>query len=305
MKKTLLFLLILCLIFIYLIQKPDQNYHLIACDVGQGDATLLIKGSTQVLIDGGPSEKVLACLEEFLPFWDRKIELVVLSHPQKDHFGGLKSVTERYQIGTFVLPKESGEDRDFWEFRKAVLAEKAPIFSPKNQDQIKISQISLTFFRPGISKASSVWAQEGENLARQVLGLEENKFKDLARDYNGTEDLNQISQVVSATFGSLKILVTGDIGFPEELSLVHQGLIGDIDILKVAHHGSKFSSSADFLAVAKPEIALISSGKNNRYGHPAAETLERLDHSRTHIFRTDQSGSIHLVSDGVKIWQKQ
>lgn len=287
--------LVLALLFGALFSRPDDKLHLVFCDVGQGDAILAIKGETQVLIDGGPSDKVLGCLSNNLPFWDRELELIVLTHPEADHITGLISVIERYnvmQITANSLPSDTGV---FGRFRSEVIAKKIPVFSPKYGDKIKIGDMELNFLHP-LEKLGDqlVWQKEGEP---QVLGLS---------TYTG--NFNDTSIVVQLTYGNFDVLLTGDIGVEEEKMIGpfdgvypehSRGAQGkEIEVLKVAHHGSKYSTSTEFLDLVRPELAVISVGANNRYGHPTSEVLERLRDKDIKILRTDLDGEIEVVSDG-------
>ena len=109
----LLEVLILASILIGFISFDNRKLRLIACDIGQGDAILVTYGNNQILTDGGPNNRVLDCLSEFMPFWDRKIELVVLTHPDKDHFAGLIDVFKRYEVGSFLTTKAKSSSQEY------------------------------------------------------------------------------------------------------------------------------------------------------------------------------------------------
>lgn len=293
--KTILagLVLIVGLVWALVVQSPDSRLHLVFCDVGQGDAALISYQNTQILIDGGPNDKVLDCLAKNLPFNDRTIEMVVLTHPNADHYDGLTSVIKRYDISQFVINSLVEDTAGFWEFRQAVLAEGAPIYSPKAGDELKIGAIRLAVLWPGQKLGSElVWkvpAKGGSTVSGnqdQILG---------AASFSG--DLNDTSITLELNFGNFKALFPGDLSSLSEADLP----LDDVNILKVAHHGSKYSTSIDFLATTKPELAIISVGKNY-YGHPAKELLERLRDEDTKILRTDELGEIKVTSDG-QTWQ--
>ena len=230
-------------------QAPDGKLHLIFCDVGQGDAALVIKGSFQMLIDTGPKNGgVVACLSAQMPFWDRQIEIFVNSHPQADHIGALVEVEKRYQIGKKWLAGVAG-------------------------DRIRYGDLDFDILWPAASG--------------RVLGA--------------STDLNQLSVVVELNYGKFRALFSGDLGTAEEKVLVDSGRLMAVDVLKVAHHGSKYSSAAEFLSAVRPKLALISVGKNN-YGHPTSEALERLKAVGARIWRTDRQGELEIVTDGKNVY---
>ncbi|MDP3888829.1 MAG: MBL fold metallo-hydrolase [bacterium] len=283
--KYLFLSLILALILIAsaIFSFPDNKLHLIFCDVGQGDAILITYNQTQILVDGGPNQKILGCLSKHMPFWDKDLELIVSTHPEADHLTGLVSVLERYnvrQISTNSFPDESGV---FSKFRQEVIEKKIPVFSPKTGDQIKIGPIKLKTLFP-LQKLGDevVWKNPADI---KVLGL--NNF---SGNFNDTAIVSQLS------FGKFQALLTGDIGINQENDINSE--LGPVDVLKVAHHGSKSSSSEAFLEKIAPKLAVISVGIGNRYGHPTNEVLERLRNLNIKILRTDTDGEVEVVSDG-------
>jgi len=216
--------------------------------VGQGDAALVVLGSFQALIDTGPSEsKLFTCLSREMPFWDRKIELVLISHPQKDHNGALGGLRGRYRLGKVV---ESAGKNDRY-----------------------------------------VYA----GLYFDILSEGQNEVEDGGA--SGSEE-NEKAMVVSLKYLDFSALFTADIGEEAELALLDRGVLRKINLLKVPHHGSKFSSSNSFLEVLRPEIAVVSVGAKNSYGHPNGDTLMRLEQVKAKVLRTDKSGSVGVVYDG-------
>ncbi|MFZ5366541.1 MAG: ComEC/Rec2 family competence protein [Patescibacteria group bacterium] len=264
---------------------PDQNLHLVFCDVGQGDATLLVRGTTQVLVDGGPSDKVLGCLSKHLPFWDRDLEMVILTHPESDHLTGLVSVIERYGVKQLISNSLLADSGVFSKFREKVIEEKIPVFSPKSGDKIKIGNLEIKILYPLEKLGEEIVWKSSET--PQVLGIS---------TYPG--NFNETAIVSEINFGNFKVLLTGDIGVEEENQLQTE----PVEVLKVAHHGSKYSTSQEFLEKISPELAIISVGATNRYGHPANEVLKRLRNLDIKILRTDLDGEIEIISDG-KGWK--
>ncbi len=251
MRKVLFWSVVLIFLLLTWVvgQAPDGKLHLIFCDVGQGDAGLIIKGDFQMLIDtGSKNGGVLACLSDHVPFWDKRIEVFMNSHPQADHIGALAEVESRYEIGKKLLAGVAG-------------------------DRIRYGSLSFDV----------LWPVE----SGRVLGA--------------STDPNQLSVVVELNYEKFRALFTGDLGEGEELALVAAGVLKKLDVLKVAHHGSKYSSSAEFLSVVRPKLAVISVGKNN-YGHPTAEALERLKAVGARIWRTDKQGELEIVTDGKNVY---
>ncbi|HUV43175.1 MAG TPA: ComEC/Rec2 family competence protein [Patescibacteria group bacterium] len=265
--------LIIGLIWSAILSLPDNQLHLVFCDVGQGDATLIYQGSNQILIDGGPDQRVLSCLSHYLPFWDREIEMVIATHPESDHITGLIDVIERYKVKQFVINSVGKDSAVFQEFQAAVLAEKAAVYFPKAGDRIEINSLVLSF----------LWPRTQE----KVLGVSTER------------EVNDTSLVFELAYGQFEALLTGDISTKVESQLS----LEDIEVLKVAHHGSKYSTDKKFLKESHPELAIVSVGKNS-FGHPTSEVIERLSQAGVKLLRTDQEGEIEVVSNG-ETWYTQ
>lgn len=236
-------------------------------DVGQGDSSLaILPGGVKVLIDGGPDKAVLDSLEKVLPPGDRYIDLVILTHPQLDHFGGLIDVLKRYQVGMFLHNGREGS-ADAWPYLKQVLEEKnISMFLLAEGDRIVHAGSRLNILSPN-------------------------------REFLKSKELNDTCIVAELISGGMKALFSADIGFNVEEYLIKKYDI-DADVLKVGHHGSRFSSGKNFLSEVTPLLASVSSGKN-RYGHPTPAALNRLSSAGSEVYRTDQEGTIHLnINDG-------
>lgn len=266
--KKPIFWLVLALILIWtaVFSLPDKRLHLVFCDVGQGDAILVSYRTTQILIDGGPDNRVLNCLSGNMPFWDRTIEMVILTHPEKDHLTGLIDVFKRYQIEQFVSNSVSSESLVFNKFQEAVLEERALSYAPQKGDKFLVDGVQFRVLWPEYKVTDENW--QGNSL-------------------------NEISIVLELSFANFDILLTGDISSKVEEQLE----LAEVEVLKVAHHGSKFSTSEDFLKKIKPRLAVISVGKD-RFGHPTEEVIRKLRDLDIRILRTDKDGEIEIVSDG-------
>jgi len=243
--------------------------------VGQGDSIFIeTPQRRQVLIDSGPGNSVLNKLGQTMDFYDRYIDMVVATHLDSDHVGGLIEVLKQYEIGALFMPKPEDEDKAFY------LKELNKIIASQN---IKVYYLSRGFqlaIEPGIGI--------------YVLSPEpDSKLK--AGD-------NDKSIVFRLVFNKASFLFTGDISQGVEKNLLAENIILDSDVLKIAHHGSKYSNSPEFLSAVSPLFSIISVGRNNKYGHPNEEVLERLASST--ILRTDLQGDIDILSDGLKIWTR-
>lgn len=269
---------------------PDHDLHLVACDVGQGDAILITLSSIQVLIDGGPDSSVLDCLLKYMPFWNRTLEIVVLTHSQADHMNDLVDVLERYEVEQVVVNGLVNDTAGFREFRAAVIDEDAAVHLPARGDEIRIEPISFRVLWPEEKLGlAQVWDEAGADSA--ILG---------AATYSG--DVNETSMVLKLSFGEFNALLVGDIGSSTEKALSMDGVLDKVEVLKVGHHGSKYSSSLDFLSEIRPQLALVSVGDKNRFGHLTRDTLMRLDEVGARVLRTDELGNVEVVSDGKEYW---
>jgi competence protein ComEC len=261
----LFFLLVLCLILsgiIFHSQKQELTVNFL--DVGQGDAILISEGSKQILIDGGPNGQILLeKLGKYIPFWDRNIEVVIATHPDQDHIDGLIDAMKTYNIGEIIDNSEETDSQVYKKYKEIIQEKNIPRMKGQRGMNIKISEdAKLEILNPG------------ENLD------------------NNKKDTNADSIVAKLTYGENSFLFTGDLPSEKELTLISAGLDLNSRVLKVAHHGSKYSTSLEFLDKVAPKDAVISAGKNNRYGHPAWETLDRLNEKKTRILRTDEAGDI-------------
>ncbi len=237
-------------------------------DVGQGDAIFIeTPQRCQILIDGGPSSAILKNLGEQMPFWDRTVDLVVLTHPDHDHIAGLLEVLKRYDVDNVLWTGILTDTPESEEWQKLIKEEGANIYIARSGLQMKAGPVSVAILYPF------------DNLENKKVS-----------------DVNDTSVVAKLVFGETSFLFTGDIDQSVERVLAKEGIDIDSDILKVAHHGSKTSSCKDFISLVSPDAAVISCGKENPYGHPHQETLDALEGAA--ILRTDFLGDIKLITDG-------
>jgi len=268
----LFFLNILAWIAVYDLSQP-RFLEVTFFDVGQGDAIFIeTPQSHQILIDGGPDSTILEKLGKEIPFFDRTIDLIILTHPDKDHLAGLLEVLKRYKVENILwtgIVKDTSEAR---EWQKLIQKEGAQIFIAKAGQRIGASRARLDILHPS------------ENLEGKTV-----------------KNTNNTSIVARLVFGENSFLLTGDIYKSVEETLVEKNIFIDSDILKVAHQGSRTSTAEEFLEAVTPEIAVIPVGRNNRYGHPHQETLETLKKHGIKVLRTDEDGDIKIISDGTNL----
>ena len=237
-------------------------------DVGQGDALFIETPSgNQILIDGGPDKAVLRELGEVMPFYDRTIDLVILTHPHLDHVGGLVEVFKNYRINKYIGSGDAHTIAEFQELERLV----------------KIKNIGYVQARRGMK----IVLDDGTEL----LILPPAELKSGSNLHN-----NMITSRL--TYGAMDFLLMGDAERPLEFFLFEKGDEIQSEVLKVGHHGSKTSSSQLFLEQVRPQFALISVGRKNRYGHPHREVLESLEKIGAKILRTDLNSRIEISSDG-------
>lgn len=240
-------------------------------DIGQGDAIFIETPSgQQILVDGGPDNKVLSKLGESMPFYDKDIDVVIVSHPHADHVVGLIDVLERYEVKNIIEAKESYDSSEFKAWQSVVKNENA-----NNIEAIAGKVIDL-----------------GDGVTLTILHPFESVVGDNPK--NPHDDV----VVMMLRYKDLEIVLTGDMEAKVERKLILAGYDLDSDVLKIGHHGSKTSTSEEFLSAVSPEIAVIQVGTKNRYGHPSPEILERLDGYDIRYYRNDVDGDIKLISDG-------
>ena len=238
-------------------------------DVGQGDAIYVeAPNGNQLLIDGGPGRQTLRVLGSVMPFWDRSLDLVLATHPDQDHVGGLPTVLERMRVDSVITTENTSGTGAYGAFEKAII-DKRPL---------------------------RILARRGERIILDRGVVLEILFPD--RSARGWET-NTGSIVARLTYGNESFLFTGDSPQPIEKYLVGKnGGSLHSTVLKLGHHGSRTSSSKIFLAAVSPEYAVISAGLNNKYGHPHKEVLALLDELKIPHLSTIDHGTISFKTNG-------
>jgi len=249
----------------------DNSLEVTFFDVGQGDAIFIeTPYKNQILIDGGPNSMILEKLAKEMPFWDKTIDLIILTHPEADHMTGLLSVLESYNVKRILWTGVVRNTSQYEKWKEMIEKENAEIIIAHSSQEIKIGKVSLDILYPFESL-------QGEEI----------------------KDSNDTSIVSRLSFGNNSFLFTGDITKVSENKIMSKedGNFGS-DVLKVGHHGSKTSTSKEFLENILPDIAVISCDKDNYYGHPHEIVLKNLEEFGIKILRTDQDGDIKIISSG-------
>jgi competence protein ComEC len=254
--------------------RPDGHIRVTVLDVGQGDA-ILVEGDRggRLLVDGGPDgATLLAALDARIPPWDRRIDVVVLTHPHEDHVGGLPALLGRYRIGRAFENGMTGPGPAYAAWREGTARYGVAVGLLGTGDTIAIDAVTMRVLWPDHGTVPAESADTGSAI-------------------------NDTSIVLLGEAGPASFLLTGDAEETVDPLLVARGL-PRVDLLKVAHHGSRTASSAAFLDAVRPAVALISVGAGNEYGHPAPATLARIKERGATILRTDRDGSIVATLDG-------
>jgi len=258
---------------------PDDNLHVSFLDVGQGDAILIQQGNQQILVDGGPSPQAIGLgLGKKMPFWDRTIELIVLTHPSNDHVTGLVEVLNRYKVEQVLYP-----DLDF---KSDIYDEWLRLLHDKN--------INYTIARAGQR------INLGEEVIIEVLNPQNHPL------INTHSDVDNNGVLLHVSMRNVSFLLTADIMWEAELELIAHRADLSSTVLKVGHHGSDTSTTSEFLSVVNPELAVISVGADNKFSHPSPEVMERLQQELDagNIYRTDEHGTVEFITDGERLWVK-
>lgn len=250
----------------------SQNLEVHFLDIGQGDAIFIeTPDGIQVLVDGGRDSTVIRRLGEQMSFSDRTIDLVVGTHPDSDHIGGLVDVLERYEVKSVLMTENKGKSNAAIEYERLVQAEGATInFARKGQ-----------LFKLGASTTLEVLWPETDPT---------------------TMESNASSIVLKLTYGQTAFILTGDSPKQiEEYLVLAYGEHLKANVLKVGHHGSRTSASELFLDEVNPEFAVLSYGANNRYGHPHVEVTDMLFNHGIETLSTAEEGTMTFLSDGEKV----
>ena len=255
-----------------------QETRLTVLDVGQGDSILLeTRTGARMLVDGGPDpDRVLLALDERIPPWDRRLDVLVLTHPHEDHVAGLARILERYRVGRVFEPGMHGPGPG-WAAWNAELHDGPPHGVLSTGAHLRLGEVQLSVLWPD---AGSVPIKPPDT---------------------GT-GINNVSIVFLGEANGRRFLLMGDVEQGIDPTLLARGL-PRVDVLKIAHHGSKTATTQAFVDAVRPRVAVASAGTGNPYGHPARSTLDRVRASGARVYRTDEDGSVEvdLRSDGLVV----
>ncbi len=274
------YLLFICLFLVLLnsyflaiiISYINLTDRVIFLDVGQGDAEFIQTKTGNILIDAG-SFKVVEELGKVMPWYDKIIDVAILSHPHKDHFLGFFDLLERYKVRTVIINNVDCANSLYQQFLDTLKEKNILVLDGRRQVKVSLAQKDYLLIFPDPKTSPKA-------------------------------DLNEVSLITLADLQQLKFLFTGDIESRQEKNLINllPNLLSNIFALKVPHHGSNFSNSNDFLSHLTPKIAVIEVGENS-FGHPAVEIIERYKFLSTKLLRTDLDGTVilELTPQGVKL----
>lgn len=241
---------------------PFTHYFL---SVGQGDSeAVMLQGGMVALVDGGPANgRAVRELERVLPFYKRSVDIIFLTHPEEDHFGGLIEILKRYKVGVVLTNGDANDTEVYYEFTRTMEQKNIKAIALSAGDKVRAGDIEL----------SVLWPLPGER----------------------SNQPNENALVLLGEFRGNRSLLAADIPDSAEKRLAET--VPEASLLKVAHHGSKFSSDEDFLYAVNPVAAVVEVGKNN-YGHPSPEALSRLSTAGAEVFRTDRDGTLGARFEG-------
>lgn len=242
-------------------------------DVGQGDCTVIVCDGEAMIIDGGPSgasQAVYSFIRDELGL--ERLKCLISSHPHEDHIGGLTAVLNAVPVDLVLSPVTEWGGRRFSMLMEYADLQGVPVAVPSAGDTLRLGGAVVTVLQ--------CWPES-------VLWRE--------------NDVNDMSIVVRIDYGETSVIVTGDAEEASEYMMIDSGVPLKADVLRVAHHGSTYSTSGEFLKAVSPEFAVISCGEGNEYFHPHGRVLNLLKKNNILLFRTDLQGTVRCVSDGKKI----
>jgi len=265
-----------CILVYQNITYNDKKLHIVICDVGQGDGIFIrTPRGIDIVMDGGPDNKIIDCIGKHMPFWDKTIEIVILSHPHADHLTGLIALSKHYAIETFVTENLKNNTVGYQALLQSLASRKIRINYVYAGDKFKIK----------------------DGVSFEIVGPSREFLQETSPsgEIGDTGELASLESIL--TYGEFSMLLTGD-SQVLELQGALKFINSSISALQVPHHGSKFGLNQEILNTLNPKLAVISVGKDNKYGHPNPFTLDLLRNLEIKTLRTDQVGDIEIISDG-------
>ena len=247
--------------------SSSDNLVIQFVDVGQGDCILISKNNEHALIDAGNNEDGALLVEYFKEQGIKKFKYVIGTHAHEDHIGGMDNIINNFELSHYYMPDVITTTKTFEDVLDALLAKEQAFETPKIGDKLKLNEAEFEVLYLGTDKS----------------------------------DLNNTSIILKLTYKETTYLFMGDATDTVERKLINEGKDLESDVLKVGHHGSQYSSTANFLKKVNPKYAIIQVGNDNDYNHPNQVTIDKLDKMKTLTYRTDKHGTIVLTSDGENI----
>lgn len=242
--------------------KVNENFSVSFIDVGQADSVLIRNGNYNMLIDAGNNEDGEKLVNYFKSLGIEEFTYVFTTHPHEDHIGGMDDIINNFKIDNYYMSNKLSTTKTFMDVLDALDGRNLKYTVPNKGDTLKLGDANIKVIYPGDDKSN----------------------------------INDSSIVLKITYGKNSFLLTGDATSNVERKIYNEDIKSDV--LKVAHHGSSYSSTDVFLDKVKPYYAVISVGKNNIYNHPSNKTLEKLNKRNIKVYRTDLDGTIVFISDG-------
>ncbi|MCF7906821.1 MBL fold metallo-hydrolase [Patescibacteria group bacterium] len=266
----LLVFLIIAGYFYFFLTPLESELRVIFLDIGQGDAILIQTKTKNILIDGGPDREIIYKLDQYIAAHQRKIDLMILTHPDGDHLNGLVEVLRRWPVDNFLETGIKGSSPAYLDLQRLISERDLPVYYSVNLKKIVLSpDLEMEILWP---------LNSGNNLIK--------------------EDPNSLSLVLKLSHQDNTFLLTGDADHEVEEKILDIYPCLESLVLKVGHHGSKYSSGLSFLQKVKPTYAVISVGQDNNFGHPSLRVLDNLQQVSAQVLRTDQKGDIIFESNG-------
>lgn len=248
--------------------KVNENFSVSFIDVGQADSVLIRNGNYNMLIDAGNNEDGEKLVNYFKSLGIEEFTYVFATHPHEDHIGGMDDIINNFKIDNYYMSNKLSTTKTFMDVLDALDGRNLKYMVPNKGDTLKLGDANIKVIYPGDDKSN----------------------------------INDSSIVLKVTYGKNSFLLTGDATSNVERKIYNEDIKSDV--LKVAHHGSSYSSTDVFLDKVKPYYAVISVGKNNIYNHPSNKTLEKLNKRNIKVYKTDLDGTIVFISDGENLSAK-